>query len=76
MKDVINRRGALIGIGSAAVLTAVPINAFAAVAEILTYVYRANGNVPNLMKEKLHEDTHIDPQNPKNNNSYEPKETS
>ena len=54
----------------------IPINAFAAVAEILTYVHRANGNVPNLMKEKLHEDTHIDPQNPKNNNSYEPKETS
>jgi flagellar biosynthesis protein len=53
----------------------IPIEAFAAVAEILTYVYRANGNVPDLMKEEIHEDTHSDHQNQKNNNSYEPKET-
>jgi flagellar biosynthesis protein len=29
----------------------IPIEAFAAVAEILTYVYRANGNMPDFVKE-------------------------
>lgn len=29
----------------------IPIEAFAAVAEILTYVYRANGNIPDFMKD-------------------------
>jgi flagellar biosynthesis protein len=52
----------------------IPVNAFAAVAEILTYVYRANGNVPDLMKEELHENSHSDHQN--QNNSGKHKETS
>ena len=53
----------------------IPVNAFAAVAEILTYVYRANGNVPDLTKEELPEDSHSDHRNQKNNNSDKPKET-
>jgi flagellar biosynthesis protein len=54
----------------------IPVNAFAAVAEILTYVYQANGNVPDLMKERLHEDSHSNHQNQNNNSSDKPKETS
>ena len=54
----------------------IPVNAFAAVAEILTYVYHANGNVPDLMKEKIHDDPYSDHQDQKNNNSDKPKEAS
>ncbi len=31
----------------------IPVEAFAAVAEILTYVYRANGNMPDIISEDL-----------------------
>ena len=33
----------------------IPVEAFAAVAEILTYVYRANGNMSDSMAEEMHE---------------------
>jgi len=49
----------------------IPIEAFAAVAEILTYVYRANGNMPDFMKEGVHEA----PQEQKNDDTDEPEKT-
>ena len=33
----------------------IPVEAFAAVAEILTYVYRANGSMPDSTEEEMHE---------------------
>lgn len=38
----------------------IPIEAFAAVAEILTYVYRANGNLPDFLKETDAQETNDD----------------
>jgi len=38
----------------------IPLEAFAAVAEILTYVYRANGNMPDFISEELG-DTDLEP---------------
>ena len=38
----------------------IPIEAFAAVAEILTYVYRANGNMPDFLKESEAGETNED----------------
>ena len=53
----------------------IPINAFAAVAEILTYVYRANGNAPDFIKKKTHEDHKNYQQHQENNDSDKPEET-
>lgn len=36
----------------------IPIEAFAAVAEILTYVYRANGNMPDFVTEVMEQASH------------------
>jgi flagellar biosynthesis protein len=49
----------------------IPVEAFAAVAEILTYVYRANGNMPDFMKEGVHEA----PQEQKKDDADEPEKT-
>jgi len=45
----------------------IPLEAFAAVAEILTYVYRANGNMPDFVHEAMqeaHEETPDGPEKP------------
>ena len=47
----------------------IPIEAFAAVAEILTYVYQANGNMPDFMEEGMHET----PQEQENDNTDKPE---
>lgn len=49
----------------------IPIEAFAAVAEILTYVYRANGNMPDFMNEDVPET----PQYPEDDTPDKPEET-
>ena len=47
----------------------IPVEAFAAVAEILTYVYRANGNMPDFMQEEMHET----PQEQENDDTDKPE---
>ena len=53
----------------------IPIEAFAAVAEILTYVYRANGNMPDFMEEGMHEARKDHEQEHENDDTDKPEET-
>ena len=53
----------------------IPLKAFAAVAEILTYVYQANGNAPDFMKKGTRENPLGHQQNKENNNNDESEDT-
>jgi flagellar biosynthesis protein len=53
----------------------IPVEAFAAVAEILTYVYRANGNMPDFMEEEMHEAHQNHQQERENDDADKPEKT-
>lgn len=53
----------------------IPVSAFAAVAEILTYVYRANGNMPDFIKEEMQKEHEKYEQNQESNVNDEPEGT-
>ncbi len=54
----------------------IPIEAFAAVAEILTYVYRANGNMPDFLDDGLQEGEEDEERDIQENKSDKKKTTS
>ena len=53
----------------------IPVEAFAAVAEILTYVYRANGTMPDFMEEEMHEAHQNHKQERENDDADKPEKT-
>ena len=54
----------------------IPLKAFAAVAEILTYVYQANGNAPILMRDGVQEEPINNQQNRESKYNNVPEDTS
>ena len=53
----------------------IPVEAFAAVAEILNYVYRANGNMPDFMDEEMPEVQQNHQQERENDDTDKPEKT-